>query len=138
MERAQCIARWPGAGDPRHDTYGHVFGDQVLRVVAQVLGANVKGQDTAARIGGEEFAILLPATPLAGAQVLAGRIRATIAASSIRRQGKHEVIERVTASFGVAHLKPGESAVALVERADAALYAAKAAGRNRVTVSAAP
>ncbi len=121
-----------------NDSYGHLFGDQVIRAVAQVLRANVKGQDLAARVGGEEFAILLPATPLPGAHALAEKIRATIAGSRIRRQGKDDMHERVTVSLGVARLHPGELATSFMDRADTALYASKNAGRDRVTIAQAP
>jgi diguanylate cyclase len=121
-----------------NDTYGHLFGDQVIRAVAQVLRANVKGQDLAARVGGEEFAILLPATPLPGAHALAEKIRATIASSRIRRQGQGDTHERVTVSLGVARLHPGELATSFMDRADTALYASKNAGRDRVTIAQAP
>lgn len=116
-----------------NDTHGHVFGDQVIRAVAQVLKASVKGQDTAARIGGEEFAIVLPSTPLNGAFVVAEKIRNAIGSSRIRR-GQQALDERVTVSLGVAALRPGESATQFVERADAALYASKKGGRDRVTL----
>ena len=116
-----------------NDTHGHVFGDQVIKAVAQVIKASVKGQDTSARIGGEEFAIVLPSTPLNGAFVVAEKIRTAIGSSRIRR-GQQELAERVTVSLGVACLRPGESATQFVERADAALYASKKGGRDRVTL----
>jgi diguanylate cyclase len=120
-----------------NDRYGHAFGDQVLQAVAQVLQRHVPAAGLAARIGGEEFALLLPAAPLEVAQDLAERLRATIAASRIRRQGDGEGGEggeRVTLSLGVAPYRHGDSARAFVDRADRALYASKSAGRDRVTV----
>jgi diguanylate cyclase len=119
-----------------NDTYGHLFGDKVIRAVAGVLKENVKGRDTAARYGGEEFIILLPDTPLRGAQALAENIRSSIERGRIKRSGSEEAVARVTLSLGVAHYHPGESITAFIERADRALYAAKHNGRNRVSIAA--
>lgn len=117
-----------------NDTYGHLLGDQVIRAVAQVLKASVKGQDTAARVGGEEFAVLLPDTPVNGATVVAEKIRAAIAAARIRR-GQQDLAERITVSLGVACHRLGETARELMDRADAALYVSKTGGRNCVTLA---
>ena len=119
-----------------NDTYGHLFGDKVIRAVAGVLKDNVKGRDTAARYGGEEFIILLPNTPLRGAQALAEHIRSSIERGRIKRSGSDEAVARVTLSLGVAHYCPGESITAFIERADRALYASKRDGRNRVSTAA--
>ena len=119
-----------------NDTFGHGFGDQVLRAVAQVLKQAVPGDGLAARIGGEEFAILLPPMPVDRAQTLAERIRTAVASSRIRRQGTEETIARVTISLGLAVHKLGEGMREFIERADQALYASKRAGRDRVTVAA--
>jgi diguanylate cyclase len=120
-----------------NDRYGHLFGDKVIRAVAQILMDNVKGRDTAARYGGEEFIILLPNTPLDGAQALAEQLRSTIENCRIRRLDNQEYIESITLSFGVARHLPGETADDLLARADSALYRSKMEGRNRVTVEAA-
>lgn len=117
-----------------NDSFGHLFGDTVLRVVAQALKGCVQEPQVAARVGGEEFAVLLPGSGLPDAQQVAERIRATIAGSRIRRKDSHESIGQVTVSLGVAQRKPGESAEAWFERADQALYASKQGGRNRVSV----
>lgn len=117
-----------------NDTWGHVFGDEVLRQVARAISVHARAQDIAARIGGEEFAILLPATPLEGARAFAERLRATIAAGRIRRKGERESAGTVTVSLGVAAHRAGESFPALLARADMALYEAKRSGRNRVQV----
>ena len=101
-----------------------------------MLKENVKGRDTAARYGGEEFIILLPDTPLRGAQALAENIRSSIERGRIKRSGSEEAVARVTLSLGVAHYHPGESITAFIERADRALYAAKHDGRNRVSIAA--
>ena len=120
-----------------NDTYGHIFGDRVIRAVAQIIKSNVKGRDTAARYGGEEFVIILPETPIEGAAAVAEKIRATVECSRIKRAGSSEVIAKITVSVGVACYLPGEAALALVERADRALYESKNTGRNRVSCSSA-
>jgi diguanylate cyclase len=117
-----------------NDSFGHLFGDTVLRVVAQALKGCMNEPQIAARVGGEEFAVLLPGTEVAVAQQVAEKIRATIAGSRIRRKDSQESIGQVTVSLGVAQRRTGESAEAWYERADQALYASKQGGRNRVTV----
>ncbi len=121
-----------------NDSFGHGFGDQVLRAVAQVLKTLVAEPVMSARVGGEEFAVLIPAITLDEARQLAERIRATVAASRIRRKGQEDVITRVTISLGVAEFQAGDSPTALLDRADAALYASKTGGRDRVSVSPKP
>lgn len=118
-----------------NDRFGHLFGDKVIRAIGSVLKDNVKGRDVAARYGGEEFAILLPDTPLEGARVLAEKLRGLVAGSRIRRSDDNAMLESVTVSVGVACYRRGEAAEEFVRRADLALYAAKAGGRNRVTVA---
>ena len=118
-----------------NDAYGHLFGDKVLRSVAKILKANIKGRDTAARYGGEEFVVLLPETELDGARVLAEKIRATIEKSRIRRTDNRQEVAQITVSFGVAGYCRGESAREFIDRADNALYVSKNRGRNRVTVA---
>jgi diguanylate cyclase len=119
-----------------NDTYGHLLGDKVLQAVAQVLLASVKGRDVAARLGGEEFAILLPDTPEQGACVLAEQIRQTVSQGRIRRGDANDPIDGVTISLGVAAYHPRETLEQWIDRADAALYRSKQTGRNRVTVAA--
>jgi len=119
-----------------NDSYGHLFGDKVIRAIAQILQDNVKGRDVAARYGGEEFVILLPDTPLDGAQALAEKIRRTVAACRILRGNKDDFVDAISISIGVAHYQGGESANDFVARADSALYASKVQGRNRVTAAA--
>lgn len=121
-----------------NDRYGHLFGDKVIRAVASILRENVKGRDTAARYGGEEFILLLPNTPIEGAQVLAEQIRRTVESCRIKRQDNHESVESITISLGVARHTAGETADELLTRADRALYASKDAGRNRTTVAPPP
>ncbi len=117
------------------DNYGHLFGDQVIRACAQAITQVVKGRDLVARFGGEEFLILLPETPRGGAMTLAEQVRAAFAKVRIRRAGSSEYVDKVTLSVGVAMPLPGEGLEAAVARADAALYKAKYAGRNRVCMA---
>lgn len=118
-----------------NDTYGHLFGDKVIRAVARVLMENVKGRDTAARYGGEEFIVLLPNTPLEGARTLAEKLRRTIEGGQIKKSGSEKVAAKVTISLGVTRYVPDESGTSFIERADKALYAAKHVGRNQVYVA---
>jgi len=118
-----------------NDTHGHLIGDKVIRAVAHVLSTNIKGRDIAVRIGGEEFALLLPETSLSGAASLAEKLRELVAQGRIRRNDGEEQVGHVTLSLGVAAAEDGDSLEALIERTDAALYAAKRGGRNRVTVA---
>ncbi len=118
-----------------NDSYGHLFGDRVIRGLAQILKANIKGRDTVARLGGEEFGLLLPETETEGALALCEKIRSTMAGSRIRRASNNQEIGGITVSIGVATLMPGEDRNAFFDRADQAMYAAKAAGRNQITVA---
>lgn len=115
-----------------NDIYGHQVGDQVLRLVARTLTDNVKGRDIAARYGGEEFAIVLPETSLAGGVKVADVLRKAVETKEVINKTSNETLGRITLSVGVAEYNPGESISEFIERADAALYAAKKAGRNRV------
>lgn len=120
-----------------NDTYGHLFGDKVIRAIATILRDNVKGKDLAARFGGEEFVIVLPETSLEGAHSLAEKIRKIVESSRIKRAGSNEIVANVTISLGVACRHPGEVEQQLIARADAALYQSKQQGRNRVTLATA-
>jgi diguanylate cyclase len=121
-----------------NDTYGHVFGDKVIKTVAHFIKESAKGRDTVARYGGEEFALLLPDTPLNGAQVLAEQIRTTIAKNRIRRMDTQDVVDGITISIGVASYGSGESPSQFISRADAALYRSKGRGRNCVSLADPP
>jgi diguanylate cyclase len=119
-----------------NDTYGHAIGDQVLRLVGQCLKINVKGKDTAARFGGEEFVVILPHATLAQAAGIANEIRKTVETKKIVQKSTGRDMGTVTLSLGVAVLRPGETVADVLNRADACLYAAKRAGRNRVMTEA--
>jgi diguanylate cyclase (GGDEF)-like protein len=116
-----------------NDTFGHVAGDRALREVAAIAASQLRGVDLAARYGGEELAFLLPRTSLIDAQPVAERIRDAVASHLFSENGE---IRRITASIGVAGW--AESGVddpqSLVARADASLYRAKHAGKNRVEI----
>lgn len=114
-----------------NDTYGHVVGDQVLRLVARTLVENLKGRDTIARYGGEEFVILLPMTKLEDAERVANHLRNSLAAKRVKKRSTNETLGAVTISIGVAEFCIGEDREAFIVRADSALYRAKNNGRNR-------
>lgn len=115
-----------------NDSYGHLTGDQVLRLVGLSLKQTIKGQDITARYGGEEFAVVLPNTALRQALTVADHIRRAVMAKELKKKSTGEILGRVTISVGVSMLKQGDDTYALIERADACLYAAKRNGRNRV------
>jgi diguanylate cyclase len=115
-----------------NDSYGHLTGDQVLRLVGMSLKQTIKGQDITARYGGEEFAVVLPNTALRQALTVADHIRRAVMAKELKKKSTGEILGRVTISVGVSMLKNGDDTDSLIERADACLYAAKRAGRNRV------
>jgi two-component system, cell cycle response regulator len=113
-----------------NDSWGHPAGDAVIRALARRCSELVRGTDTVGRIGGEEFALVLPMTDLGRALELAERIRAAIAAETVSWEGQPIAF---TVSIGAAEVVDAQSDFAsLIGRADAALYAAKEAGRNRV------
>lgn len=116
-----------------NDEYGHPVGDQVLTRVAALLQAAVRQDDLAARIGGEEFALVLPGSPVEAASEVVERIRASVEAEIFGVEG---ATFSVTLSAGVAILDDDETAAALLKRADEALYAAKQAGRNQAVRAA--
>ena len=121
-----------------NDSYGHLTGDQVLRLVGMSLKQTIKGQDITARYGGEEFAVVLPATALRQALTVADHIRRAVMAKELKKKSTGEILGRVTISVGVSMLKPDDDTDSLIERADACLYAAKRNGRNRVVCEADP
>jgi diguanylate cyclase (GGDEF)-like protein len=119
-----------------NDTYGHAAGDQVLRSVATICTNELRGIDLLGRVGGEEFAIVLPETTMEGATVTAERLRQKFSEAPMIFAGQEIP---VTASFGVtAYSTLDDSFAATLKRADGALYSAKEAGRNQVVVVGAP
>jgi diguanylate cyclase (GGDEF)-like protein len=121
-----------------NDTYGHLQGDKVLRMVGRVLHLESRGVDEPARYGGEEFAVALPETGLEGALDLAERVRVRIESEQVPRAGSASPV-KVTVSIGAASMPDSANgAEALIAAADAALYEAKRAGKNRVASAPAP
>ena len=116
-----------------NDTHGHLVGDNVLRMVAATFKDSVKGRDLVARIGGEEFAILLPDSPSIGALKLAEKIRISFERLDLKKKSTGESLGKITLSFGVTGYKNGESAGDFINRADTALYRSKKTGRNKIT-----
>ena len=115
-----------------NDTYGHPFGDQVLKAVAATMVNAVRKVDLVARYGGEEFAIILEDSDERGGREMAERIRKAIEGMKLKH-GNEEV--RITMSLGLAVFpKDGEKESILISRADKALYQAKNSGRNRTAI----
>lgn len=142
FELARRVAEWNRSGSEVslvlldidyfkkfNDRYGHQAGDAVLRAVAEVLTQTVRDVDLIARYGGEEFALVLSGTDLKEAKIIAERVRALIESARFPFNG---LILRLTVSVGLAQIRAGEDTTAFVQRADAALYSSKEAGRNCV------
>lgn len=121
-----------------NDVFGHLTGDQVLRLVALSIKQSVQRPDLAARYGGEEFAVILPGTGLRQTLAIADTIRRSVMSKELMKRSTGENLGRVTVSVGVASFLPGEHVRSLIERADSCLYAAKRNGRNRVICEADP
>ena len=118
-----------------NDSYGHAAGDAVLRRIGELGRATLRTGDLMARVGGEEFVLLLRDVPLPAAEAICERFRARIGAEPFLLDDGRSI--RVTASIGIAELGPKGSAAAVMKRADDALYCAKAAGRDRLMRAAA-
>lgn len=119
-----------------NDRYGHAEGDRVLRAIACALADSIRRPgDTAGRYGGEEFTVLLPDTDGTGAYVIADRIRHAVASLAIAHEGSPSKTVTVSIGVAVARPVPGDLSSALGKEADAALYEAKQAGRNRVILA---
>ncbi|WP_430539110.1 GGDEF domain-containing protein [Lysobacter enzymogenes] len=113
-----------------NDQYGHIAGDEVLRVIGEETRKRSRASDLLGRYGGDEVVVALLNTPAAGAVRFAENLRDILAAAKMPGE-KHRI--RISISVGVAELHPGETVEEVLGRADTALYASKNAGRGRVT-----
>ena len=113
-----------------NDTYGHNAGDEVLKKIGELLAENIRQEDMAARIGGDEFNILLPETSLEKAAEFAERLRVKIDQLDL-----DDISHKLSASFGVVELDEDESKDELLQRADENLYHAKETGKDRIDIS---
>jgi diguanylate cyclase (GGDEF)-like protein len=109
-----------------NDTYGHPVGDEVIKMVARTIKGMIRATDRAFRYGGEEFTLVLPETTCENGMILAGRVRQKV------EDDRSVQNLSITISLGITDLRPDETAESFIKRADAALYAAKDGGRNRV------
>ncbi len=119
-----------------NDEHGHIVGDRALRHLADIMRRNLRQTDLAARFGGEEFVVMMPATHGAKAHTCAERLRRVIAESPLLLEGERAMT--LTVSIGVAETLPGWSLEELLIAGDRALYRAKRQGRNRVCMAANP
>jgi diguanylate cyclase len=117
-----------------NDAHGHVMGDRVIQGLGEILRRTViGGTHASARYGGEEFAIVLPHSSLDQAAQIAETVRMRAKAMKIRNRNTQDVLFTITVSGGVAALREGDDATALIARADSALYQSKHSGRDRVS-----
>jgi diguanylate cyclase (GGDEF)-like protein len=139
----QAVARRRRTGEPAsllfididyfkrvNDRWGHSEGDAALKRLVTLVASRGRRLDVLFRLGGEEFVLLLPATPYAGAVIVAEAIRESVAAAVLLPDG-----ERLSVSIGVTELRASQSAAAWLDDGDAAVYRAKESGRNRVSAS---
>jgi diguanylate cyclase len=144
----RAVMRCAGRSSPAHlvmadidhfkrvnDTHGHDIGDGVLRIVGEILLANVRRDVLVARLGGDEFGVLLPGASSPYAAAIAKRLCHLLASRPLVVRGFPEVSAGVTLSIGVAGWHAGESSARWCARADAALYEAKRRGRNCISVA---
>ncbi|MGB0733133.1 MAG: GGDEF domain-containing protein [Pontibacterium sp.] len=118
-----------------NDNYGHLMGDKVLQAMGKLLIEHCSSPLLPSRLGGEEFAVLVPANKASKAMELCETIRKKIQAIRIKQKKSGEVISSITCSFGIAFANPAEKPTDLLERADQALYRAKDNGRNQTVVA---
>jgi diguanylate cyclase len=117
-----------------NDKYGHLVGDEVLKIVARKIKEIVRGRDFFARFGGEEFVVILPQTPLSGAKTVAENIRDFFDRTKLKVVSSSKDLGKVTVSIGASIYKYGEPVKEFIDRSDQALYFAKNTGRNRVAL----
>ncbi|MDD2668358.1 GGDEF domain-containing protein, partial [Zoogloea sp.] len=118
-----------------NDRWGHPAGDRVIQELANVMMFLVRAQDMCGRLGGEEFALILPETDSSGAALIAERLRKTVDESTAVHADDDSVV-KFTVSIGIASLTPGDASFdAMLQRADKALYQAKEDGRNRSVIA---
>jgi diguanylate cyclase len=117
-----------------NDSFGHPFGDRVLKHFAELLSKHIKDGDFAARFGGEEFAVILPQTTLERATRLTDQIRSRLEAQQWMNAQSGQQFSQITASFGIVRLGENDDPETLVKRADTMLYEAKRSGRNRIII----
>ncbi len=115
-----------------NEKYGHIVGDEVLKFVTKKIKALVKGRDFLARFGGEEFAVILPRTSLAGAKSVAENVRTFFSRAKLKSTATSKKLGVITVSIGAACYRPGEPLENFINRSDQALCLAKDTGRNRV------
>lgn len=115
-----------------NDTFGHLVGDNVLKTLAKILKTQLKGKDSPARFGGEEFILLLPDTRLEDAAKVAENIRKNLASREWKQKDSGKSLGKITLSLGVAQYRIGEAEDSIIARADKSLYLAKSQGRNQV------
>ena len=115
-----------------NDRFGHQAGDDVLKYFAALMQQNLKGHDVVARMGGEEFALILPFTEPADARKVIGQIMAQLDKANLVVARDKDPIGKVTCSFGFARMRTGETPDSFIGRADEKLYEAKQMGRNRI------
>lgn len=115
-----------------NDTHGHATGDRVLNYVAKCLKRCIRGEDGVYRYGGEEFVLALPETNLKGGMAVAENIRSYIANKKLTAKEGKKILGRITVSIGVAEVRPGDTVETIIDRADQAMYRAKANGRDCV------
>jgi diguanylate cyclase len=117
-----------------NDNFGHPFGDRVLKYFAELLSKQIRNGDMAARLGGEEFAVILPRRTLESAMRLTDQIRSRLETQQWMNAQSGQLFSKITASFGVVRLGAADDAETLVTRGDTMLYQAKRAGRNRIII----
>jgi diguanylate cyclase len=121
-----------------NDTFGHLVGDNLLKILGRLLKSHLRKNDTAARYGGEEFLLILSGTGLRDAVAVGEKIRRSMTLKEWKIKRNNTQMGKITVSMGIAAYRPGDTVKALVERADEALYRAKNNGRDRIEIETVP